>query len=221
MLVKLDRNRHHTVYKTSSGLQVPGASTIAKIGFSSDALIAWAHRMGVEGKDFRKVKEEAADIGTLAHFKIECYLRGNIADLSNFSADQIAKANTTFQKFEDWWNTEELTIIEPETILVSDSHLYGGTIDAPCTDRHGRMVLLDWKTSKAVWDEYLCQLAGYEALWNECRPSQKIERRAIIRIGKEEEGDFEVRWLGSTEREFEVFKKQAALYHEMKKWRKR
>jgi hypothetical protein len=68
--VKLVRNAPHQKYFLSDGTQVPGGSTICKIGDDPSALIHWAWKLGSEGKDYRKERDKAADIGTIAHFLI-------------------------------------------------------------------------------------------------------------------------------------------------------
>ena len=212
-IVRLEKTRAHQKYPLKDGTDVPGASTIAKIGEDSSGLIHWAWKLGIEGQDYRKVRDKAADIGTVAHFMIECFLHNHEADLSEFSAADIEKANVAFANFRRWWDKEGFSIIEPEVQLVSEEYLFGGTIDAPSRDRDGKVVLLDWKTSKAINNAHRVQLAGYEQLWNENRPDMPIERRAIVRIGKESPDDFEVSWIFSAEPFWEVFKARLFLHY--------
>lgn len=212
-IVRLEKTRAHQKYPLKDGTEVPGASTIAKIGEDSNGLIHWAWKLGTEGKDYRKVRDQAADIGTVAHFMIECFLHNHEPDLSEFSPADVKKATMAFNNFRKWWDEEGLTVIEPEVQLVSEEWLFGGTIDAPSRDRDGKIVLLDWKTSKAIVGAHKIQLAGYEQLWNENRPKMKVQRRAIVRIGKESPDDFEVAWIFSAEPFWEVFKARLALHY--------
>lgn len=212
-IVRLEKTRAHQKYPLKDGTEVPGASTIAKIGEDSNGLIHWAWKLGTEGKDYRKVRDQAADIGTVAHFMIECFLHNHEPDLSEFSPADVEKATMAFNNFRKWWDEEGLTVIEPEVQLVSEEWLFGGTIDAPSRDRDGKIVLLDWKTSKAIVGAHKIQLAGYEQLWNENRPKMKVQRRAIVRIGKESPDDFEVAWIFSAEPFWEVFKARLALHY--------
>ena len=212
-IVRLEKTRAHQKYPLKDGTEVPGASTIAKIGEDSNGLIHWAWKLGTEGKDYRKVRDQAADIGTVAHFMIECFLHNHEPDLSEFSPADVEKATMAFKNFRKWWDEEGLTVIEPEVQLVSEEWLFGGTIDAPSRDRDGKIVLLDWKTSKMIVGAHKIQLAGYEQLWNENRPKMKVQRRAIVRIGKESPDDFEVAWIFSAEPFWEVFKARLALHY--------
>ena len=99
--VKLDRHKEHQKYFLSDGTQVPGGSTISKIGDDAGALIHWAWKLGCEGKNYRDVSKEACDIGTLAHFYIECFLNNQVADLSDYTQEERDKALVCYHKFLD------------------------------------------------------------------------------------------------------------------------
>ena len=75
------------------------------------------------------------------------------------------------------------------------------------------MFIVDWKTSKAIVGAHKVQLAGYEQLWNENRPDMPIERRAIVRIGKESPDDFEVSEPSNIGAYWEVFKAKLFLHY--------
>src|SRR6266851_305501 len=91
--VKFERDKSHTTYKLRNGKRVPGASTIAKIGDDPTPLIYWAANLAKEGKDWTKVRDTAGRIGTLTHYLDQCHLRGEEADLSEFSAEEQDKAS--------------------------------------------------------------------------------------------------------------------------------
>jgi hypothetical protein len=244
--VKLDRHKEHQKYFLSDGTQVPGGSTISKIGDDAGALIHWAWKLGCEGKNYRDVSKEACDIGTLAHFYIECFLNNQVADLSDYTQEERDKALVCYQKFIQWWETQDLEVVATEIQLVNELYQYGGTIDLIAKRKNGSHVLMDFKTSKKISESYWRQAAGYAQLWNcnyspapppksdwlKCglpaphvvRPvgieavvmNPKITDHAIVRIGKEEEGDFEVVWKSDLSNEWYVFQKQVNLYWAMK-----
>jgi hypothetical protein len=76
--------------------------------------------------------------------------------------------------------------------LVSEQYLFGGTIDAPSVDKTARSSCSTGRRPTASIRAKL-QLAAYEQLWNENSPDMKIQRRGIVRIGKESPDDFEHR----------------------------
>jgi hypothetical protein len=235
--IKLDRHKEHQKYFLSDGTQVPGGSTISKIGDDAGALIHWAWKLGCEGKNYRDVSKEACDIGTLAHFYIECFLNNQVADLSDYTQEERDKALVCYHKFLEWWETQDLEVVATEIQLVSEVCRYGGTIDLIAKRKNGDHVLLDFKTSKKISESYWRQAAGYAALWDFNQPIKEcfknafsegrdnysrewkenpITSHAIVRIGKEEEGDFEVVWKDDLSKEWYVFLKQVDLYWAMK-----
>jgi hypothetical protein len=219
--VKLERNAPHQTYHLSDGTKVPGGSTICKIGDDASALLHWAWKLGTEGKDYRKERDKAADIGTIAHFLIECFLNNQVADLSDYGQEDIDKALLCYNKFVDWWDEQRLRKVYTEIQLVHEEVRYGGTIDMIAERDNGEFVLIDFKTSKKISDSYWRQCAGYAQLFNfnnpqmVSKPYNEIKSHAIVRIGKQEEGDFEVIWREDLSKEWLVFQKQVALYWAM------
>jgi len=214
--VKLDRHKEHQKYFLSDGTQVPGGSTISKIGDDAGALIHWAWKLGCEGKNYRDVSKEACDIGTLAHFYVEAFLNGFVADLSDYTQKERDKALVCYHKFLEWWETQDLQVVATEIQLVNEAYRYGGTIDLIAKRKNGDHVLLDFKTSKKISESYWRQCAGYAQIYNVVTPFHHIQDHAIVRIGKEEEGDFEVVWREDLSKEWVVFQKQVDLYWAMK-----
>jgi hypothetical protein len=212
-IVKLQKLRSHQKYLLKDGSQVPGASTICKIGDDQGNLITWAWNLGNAGQDFRKVRDKAADIGTICHFLIECHFHGWVPDLSEYAPEDVVRATIAFGNFKTFWDEQELTVLEPEVQLVSEEHMFGGTIDAPSVDKQGRIVLLDWKTSSGIYLSQKLQLAAYERLWNENRKDQVVQRRAVVRIGKDRADDHSIEWMFSSAPEWEYFKARLDLYY--------
>lgn len=211
MIQKLDRKRTHQLYHLADGTRAVGASTIAKYGPSSPALMGWAYKCGQRGENFNDVRDKAANIGTCGHFLIECFLNGDTADLSDFSTEVIETAEQAFANFQKWWIEGGFTSLKSEVQLVSETHRYGGTLDNICLDRDSRLCLLDFKVTTGIYVEHLYQLSGYEELHNE-NFDEKITRRAIVRIPKEEKKP-QVKWLDKPDPYFQVFLKRLELYN--------
>jgi hypothetical protein len=219
-LVRLEKLKAHQKYILKDGTQVVGASTISKIGDDQSNLIHWAWGLGNKNQDYRKVRDRAAEIGTVTHFLIESYFHGWEPDLSEYSPADIERAQVAFQNFLSFWKEQELTVLEPEVQLVSEKHLFGGTIDAPSIDKEGRIVLLDWKTSSGIYLSQKLQLAAYERLWNENRPDQRVQRRAVVRIGKEKANDHSIEWMFSSDNEWDLFKARLDLHYANLRYKK-
>jgi len=213
---KLIRNAPHQKYFLADGTQVSGGSTICKIGEDAGGLIHWAWDLGKQGKDYRKERDNAADIGTIAHFLIECYLNGQVADLDDYSTSDIEKALVCYNKFHDWWEEAKLKKVATEIQLVNELYRYGGTIDLIAINEKGEYILIDFKTSKKISESYWRQCAGYAQLWNYNNLGCAITNHAIVRIGKQEEGDFEVVWKEDLSNYRHTFKQQVLVWWALK-----
>ena len=212
---KLIRNAPHQKYFLADGTQESGGSTICKIGEDAGGLIHWAWDLGKQGKDYRKERDNAADIGTIAHFLIECYLTNQVADLEDYSQADIDKALNCYNKFVDWWDKQDLEVVATEVQLVNEEHRYGGTIDLIAKNGNNEHILVDFKTSKKISEPYWRQCAGYAQLWNSNR-EDAIVNHAIVRIGKQEEGDFEVVWKPDLTSYWNTFKSQVQVWWAIK-----
>ena len=95
-------------YKMLSGEIVPSVTTVLGI-LAKPALIHWAWDCGMKGEDYRKVRDTAADIGTLAQFLILCHLKGEKPDLSEYSPADVDKAETCLIKYWDWEKANPFT----------------------------------------------------------------------------------------------------------------
>lgn len=188
---KIDSTRAHQVYKNAAGKRVPGVTTILGL-IAKPALVHWAWQMGSEGKDYKKVSEQAAGIGTIAHAMCECHVKGMELDTSNLSKEDLDKAETAFIKFVSWWDSNGFKCIASELQMVSEYYQCGGTADIIARDRDGKLVLIDLKTSKAIYSEHRVQTSVYAEMYEETH-SDPIDRVLIARIGKEDAGDFEWR----------------------------
>jgi hypothetical protein len=223
--VKLVRDQPHQKYFLQDGTQVAGGSTISKIGEDAGGLIYWAWDLGKKGKDYRKVSQEACDVGTLAHFMIEAFLNGFVCDLDDYSTADIEKAIVCYTKFVDWWDQQNLIKQVTEIQLVHHELRYGGTIDLIAWSKAlNGFVLIDFKTSKKISEPYWRQCAGYAQLWNfhedrvasPQQPARHIKSHAIVRIGKQEEGDFEVVWKDDLSNYWNTFQQQVKVWWALK-----
>jgi len=214
-IVPFDKTKTHTVYKNSAGKRLPGVTTALNI-INKPALLHWAWKLGTEGKDYKKVRDQAADIGTIAHFMCECHVKGKQPDMSTFSPTDISKAENAFLKFLEFW--KGYTLIGSEIRDVSEVYQYGGTLDIMARNITGELCLIDLKTSKAIYPEMWMQVAAYGEIWHEHHADDRIGKYMICRIGKEEQdGDFEVRERKSLKVELDTFKTALSLYNKLKK----
>jgi len=203
----MSKTKVHTVYKTKEGQRVAGVTTILGI-LAKPALIHWAWNLGLKGEDYRKVRDTAGSIGTIAHYLVECDLRGIEPDLGDYSKNDIEKATTAFGAFLDFKKAHNLKPIELELALVSEKYKYGGSIDCYC-ELDGKLTLLDFKTSKGVYPGMRCQVAAYKNLMKE--HGYKVEQVDLLRIDKVS-GEFHHHKLDNLAIEWKFFKGLVQIY---------
>lgn len=156
-----------TRYVTSGGQRVPGVTTITGRFKDAGALIAWAHRQGMDGIPLDKARDEAASAGHIAHDHIEATIHGR-EWLEPFADPEVLeRAASAHAQFTRWFAGSRIVITHTEVPLVSDAHGFGGTLDALGT-LDDAPVLVDWKSSNGVYPEYIMQLGGYSILVREC-----------------------------------------------------
>lgn len=208
------RSRAHTVYKTSDGKRVPGVTTVTGI-IAKPYLVAWANRLGLEGVDSTKYRDQAAEVGTVAHLMVQHYLQAADPDLSDYPEGLVSLAENSLLSFFEWEKAHSLTPILLETPLVSERYRFGGTVDC-YGELDGILTLLDFKTSKGVYDEHKVQVAGgYSLLLEE--NGYAVEGVRILRIGRDEtEGFDDVRIMDVTACQ-RAFLAALSLYEAMKK----
>lgn len=167
------KSKIHTIYKTKTGDKVPGVTTVLSI-LSKPALIHWAWQMGIEGKDYTKIRDDKGEIGTLAHAMIMADLKGEEPDTSDYSKEQIDQAENCFLSWLEWRKGKVIEPLLIEKALVSELYQYGGTLDFyGMID--GISVLGDYKTG-GIWKESYIQTCAYRQLLREdgYKPPEKI-----------------------------------------------
>jgi hypothetical protein len=202
------KTQAHIQYKLADGTVVPGVTTVLNI-LAKPALIQWAWDLGRQGLDWREVRDSAGDVGTLAHYFIMCTLKGEQPDTSEYSQADIQKANNCLAKFKNWLKEHPISPIMIETPLVSEEYKYGGTLDL-FAEFNGEFILVDFKTGKALYDEYFYQLAAYCQLLQE--QGWPVANARILRIGRDEDEGFEEGVRRGLDNEWEIFTHCLKIY---------
>src|SRR3990167_6167948 len=193
-------------YHLKDGTKVPSVTTILGRWKESGGLIHWAWKEGSEGRDYRVTRDAAANAGTLAHEMVEAWITGTAVSrdrLVTFARETVDKAAFAFGAFTEWAQQTNLKITHSEVPLVSEKHRFGGTLDAMLVN--GKLSLGDWKTSNALYHDYLMQLGAYGILWEENYPDQPITGGYHILRFSKDNGDFEHRWFGELEDAKQMF----------------
>ena len=196
-------------YTNAAGKRVPSVTTIISRFKESGGLIHWAWQLGKDGLDYREERDAAASAGTIAHAMVEADIRGHAFDRTPYAAALLEKADSSFAAYTEWRRQTQLRPIETEVALVSEEHQYGGTLDAMLVQ--GKLSLGDWKTSNALYADYLLQLAGYGILWRERHPDQPIHGFHLLRFSKSH-GDFAHYFFADLREAEEAFLLMRRLY---------
>jgi len=182
----VSRSRAHQRYRNSAGEIVPGVTTITGL-LAKPFLIPWANRMGLQGIDTTKYVDAAARVGTLAHEMAQHHLGAEEPDWNQYTPAERDLAENSFLSFLEWAKEHVLETRMIEEQLVSDTWGYGGSVDwYGLLD--GKWTLLDLKTGKAIYDDYLFQVSAYAlALQENGHPVDSVR---ILNIPRTEDEKF-------------------------------
>lgn len=204
-------------YFTKANERVPSVTTVISRFKDSGGLIHWAWKLGCEGKDYREVRDAAADAGTLAHDAVEKWIQG---EPFAFEDDETSRrAAKAFDAFREWAHQTQLVVTHTEVPLVSERHKFGGTLDAILV--RGKRAMGDWKSSNRIYPEYLVQVAAYAILWEENHPDELIDGGYHLLRFDKEYGDFHHHWWGDLENAKRAFVLLRELYEINKELTKR
>ena len=209
----------HQVYRLSDSTKVPGVTSILST-IAKPALYRWNNSLGLRGIDTSEYLNHVADAGTLAHSMIQSQLTGAEQDTSGYTQDQIRMAENALASFRAWARGKSVETLQMESPLVSETHRYGGTFDwYGLVD--GTLTLIDFKTSSAIYDDHLYQLAGYFQLLTE--NGWEVAEALIVRLSRDAGEEFSERVLSVPELVpyWQVFKAALGLYTVIKLAKKR
>lgn len=203
-------------YYLANKERVPSATTITGRFKDSGGLLVWAFQRGKDGAD-ELYDTEALSVGKIVHSIIEAELNGD--PMPVVPPDFASQVESAIRAWHEWWQSNNLTVVATEVPLVSEQHKFGGTLDTIIRDRHDRLCIGDWKSSKAVYRDYLTQIAAYRILWNENRDEQITGGFHLVRFSKEH-GDMEHRYfpdLADAEALFLVLREAYELDKQLKR----
>ena len=202
----------HTVYTTADGTRVPGVTTVLGV-LAKPQLVKWANNLGLQGIDSSQYVDALAQVGTLAHYLIQCDLTGETPDVRAYSQDQ---QDAAAQSLASWTAWRRLHTIEPmanERPFVSEVFRYGGTIDLYAMI-DGVPTLADIKTAKAIYSEHKTQVTAYRRLLDE--HGLPVAGMQIIRVGREPGEGFEVCPIDKDEQRWNLFTACLRVYENQK-----
>ena len=201
--------KRHYVIPGYSDKPLISVTTVVKDVIDKPGLVNWAKKIGLTAgeetlktylgktitldliKDFQvksknvidKTSTSAADFGTQAHYLIESIIKGENPVIPKEYQD-------TIEAFSRWRNQFNIDILFSEICVYSKRYSVAGTLDA-IGIKDNQLILVDWKTSKALYPEYALQAGGYICCLEDMT-NNKINEGWIVRFGKSSP-EFEVK----------------------------
>jgi hypothetical protein len=149
-------------YKTDDGGFVPSVTTILECYPKGAAYYNWLKE---NGKDSDEIRDEAGRRGSVVHKLTEDYDTGEEVQLVNKNGSIDYKLNewAMFERYVEFRKRFQFVTDCIELNIISKDLGYAGTIDR-VINMNGERILLDIKTSNAIYPSYWLQLAAYRAL---------------------------------------------------------
>lgn len=160
-----------------------------------------------------KVKNDAADHGTLLHKWMEAFLKGqNPEPLKNPALKKSA------EQFLEWMERHKVIIKSAERMVYSKAYNYVGTVDDLGSieiDGVKYSLILDLKTSSGIYDSHLLQIAAYRGCLQE-EFGIAPERGAIVCCKKDGTLEYRVWSADDMDRAYNAFIGALAIH----RWQK-
>lgn len=204
-----NKTKIHQQYRLRSGTLVPGVTTVLAL-IDKPAIHYWIAKQTREGKDWTKVRDEAADIGSIAHYLILCDLKNQKPDTSDYAQVDIDTARNAMKSYYAWRKANEVKPIDVECSQISEKWGFGGTFDL-LAEVNGVNTLIDFKTSAGLYAEYSTQIGAYFELIRENRGINVAGK--LIRINKANNDDFEIKTVDNLEKQFDLFRHLLCVYN--------
>lgn len=125
-------------------------------------------------------RDGAADAGTQCHHAIQMYIEGH----DPYPSLTCDESKNGFQAFLSWESKNHVEWLESEVEVVCTTIGYAGRFDAIAIV-NGHRYLIDFKTSKGIWDEMYWQVCAYRQAYNEMFPERPIDNLAVLHLDKE------------------------------------
>lgn len=180
-----------------TGILDKGGLTYWAVGLMNDYLCERLGSITIEDLDYAsdlhtQKKTEAADLGTRIHELVSKHIKGEEIDLDKLLAED-PRVSQGFDSFIEWEKKVKPQWLASERIVYSKKYNYAGILDA-VAKINGKVVLIDFKSSNNLYEEYAFQTAAYQ-IANEEMGLEKIDHRIVIRFSKDTEEEYNAKEL--------------------------
>lgn len=164
-------SRFYSIDRGKKGISYyPSVTTILGSVKVASFLDNWkmeqAEKLGVLGARIQLFLD--AERGTRVHDAIEEYNKQHMAGKEEPIrwADFTDEEWQCFLRYHHWFHTRCPRVISAEHKIYSDTYGFAGTMDA-VMEIEGKTYIVDFKTSKDIFDDYLLQVAAYKKAYEE------------------------------------------------------
>ena len=159
------------------GKKVPSVTTIIGRFKNATGLIIWSNQLGLKGINYFDELKKAGDTGTSLHDLAELHIKGE-----EYQLPEDPTVRHCFNQFLEWWNNTNYKVTWAEKKMGSKKLEVGGCPDLLVDGK----VLIDFKTSKAIYSDMIIQLSAYAELIRESEGIE-IDKAIIVRFPKEDD----------------------------------
>lgn len=195
-MIDIPKNKSEYAFIPEVGW-LPRVTNVLKIISKGEAFDNWLRSKGQESKT---LLSEAGDIGSSLHQRLEEIGKGIPINREALKDQEKAWV----EKFDQWSKENIEKFIETERPVWSLKDGYAGTLDSIVLLKGGQVTaLLDYKTSKYIYDTYDLQVSAYVKAYEEMF-KVKINTAYILRFDKTD-GKLEVKEVKGIHVHYEVF----------------
>lgn len=164
-------------YWTEANQFLPSVTTILEAYPKGAGFYQWLKE---NGSDADAIRDEAGTTGSIVHHLTEKYDNGETVTLLDENGNISLKVNewAMFERYVEFVNRFKPEHEMIEQNFVSESLGYAGTVDR-ITMLDGKRILLDIKTSGAIYPSYWLQLAAYANLFTK-ETSKGLDQVGIL-----------------------------------------
>lgn len=165
-------------YATEHNNYVPSVTTILNAYPKDAGYYQWLKNVG---EDADTIRDEAGRRGSIVHELTERFDNGEevklLDDYGNIGFKMSEWA--MFERYVDFSTRFKYDTLHIEQNIISEYLGFAGTIDR-VINLNGKTLLIDIKTSNAIYDSYWLQLAAYEQLMIKAYGEKPIDGVAIL-----------------------------------------
>lgn len=167
-------------------------------------------------KAHQRALAKAGEIGSQVHAMAEWFLRKELGQVVEAEPPLSPEARVAFNHFLAWVSQAKMKPLFLESSVWSRKYRYAGTLDVYGTI-NGKLAVIDFKTSSALYPEYHLQVAAYIQALREMQQGKPVTGY-LVRFPKAPTDTFEVQEVVDWRARFKEFLKVRAMWDVWYAW---